>query len=91
MDMRVVPIGERVVLRKIESAEEKTKSGIILPKNEGKKEGIVEEVGQSMHPNGIPLRRGDRVIYGGFSTEELELHGQKYLIVELKDILAKIE
>jgi len=88
--MRLTPLGERVVLKPIEG-EEKTKSGIYLPKSEEKKEGIVVEVGMMKDGRLIPLKRGDRVIYGGFSSEEFEIEGEKNLIIEYKDILARIE
>lgn len=88
--MRLMPLGERVVLKPIEG-EEKTKSGIYLPKSEERKEGTVVEVGMMKDGRLIPLKRGDRVIYGGFSSEEFEIEGEKHLIIEYKDILARIE
>lgn len=87
--MRLIPIGERVVLKKIEK-EERTKSGIYLPKSDDKKEGLVVEVGSLKDGSLIPLKKGDKVIYGGYSSEEYEVKGEKLLIVEFKDILAKI-
>ncbi|MFH1425224.1 MAG: co-chaperone GroES [archaeon] len=89
--MRIKPIGERVILKQTESKEERTASGIYLPKSEDKKEGIVEEVGTLKDGSLIPLMKGDKVIYGGYSSEEIEVEGQKFLIVEFKDIVAKIE
>ena len=37
------------------------------------------------------MKKGDRVIYGGYSSDDFEIDGEKYLVVEFKDILAKIE
>jgi len=88
--MRLRPIGERVVLRPIEQ-EERTKSGIYLPKSDDKKEGVVEEVGTLKNGSLIPLQKGDKVIYAGYSSEEFEIEGKKFLIVEFKDIIAKFE
>lgn len=88
--MRVIPLGERVVLKPLES-EERTKSGIYLPKSEDKKEGIIEEVGTFKDGRPLPLQKGDHVIYGGYSSEESEIHGEKFLIIDFKDILAKLE
>ena len=89
--MKLTPIAERVVLKPIK-AEEKTKSGIYLPKDaEEKKQGIVHEVGTFKDGGRIPLHQGDKIIYGGYSSEEIEINGEKYLIVEFKDIIAKIE
>ncbi len=88
--MKIKPIGERVVLKPIR-AEEKTKSGIYLPKSEDKKEGIVESAGRFKDGQEIPLKVGDRVMYSGYSNEELEVDGEKLIIVDFKDIIAKLE
>ena len=89
--MKLTPIGERIVLKPIEG-EEKTKSGIFLPKSsEEKKQGEVVEVGSFKDGKSIPLNKGDRVLYGGYSSEDIEIEGQKYLIVEFKDVVAKLE
>jgi len=87
--MKLEPIGERVILKPVE-AEEMTKSGIYLPKSEDKKEGIVSSVGTFKNGNPIPLAAGDHVMYSGYSNEDVEIEGQKYLIVEYKDIVAKL-
>lgn len=88
--MKLIPIGERIVLKPVE-AEERTKSGIYLPKSEEKKQGIVVEVGSLKDGSLIPLKKGDRILYGGYSNEEFEMNGEKFLIVELKDVLARLE
>ena len=88
--MRLTPIGERVVLKQT-AKEERTRSGIYLPKSEDKKEGIIVEVGTLKDGSLIPLRKGDKVIYGSYSSEEYEVNGEKLLIVDFKDILARIE
>ncbi len=88
--MRITPLGERVLIKQIK-AEEKTKSGIYLPKTEEKKEGIVEAVGEFKDGSKIPLNKGDKVLYSGYSSEEIEIDKEKYIIVEFKDIVAKLE
>jgi len=87
--MTIIPVGERVVLTPIKG-EEKTKSGIYLPKPEEKKEGIVTAVGTRKEGGTLPLAVGDHVVYGGYGNEELERDGKKYIIVEFKDIIAKL-
>ena len=86
--MKLIPIGERVVIKSIQS-DGKTKSGIYLPKSEDKKQGIIVELGA--FKENISLKVGDKILYGGYSSEEFEVEGEKYLIIELKDILAKFE
>ncbi|MBU0760532.1 MAG: co-chaperone GroES [Nanoarchaeota archaeon] len=89
--MKLIPLGERIVIKTIEP-EEKTKSGIYLPKSsEEKKQGEVVEVGTLKDGSLIPLKKGDKIIYGGYSSEEFEFENQKLLIVDYKDVLARIE
>ena len=73
-------------------AEERTAKGIYLPESakEEKKEGQVVSLGDFPKDKEVNLKVGDKVIYSGYSSEEIELHGKKYVIVELKDIIAKI-
>ncbi len=90
--MKIIPIGERVLL-KTKEKETKTKGGIYIPEaaREEKKEGIVIAVGVGKDGKPLPLHEGDHVLYGGYSNEEFEYDNQKYLIVEFKDILARLE
>ena len=89
--MKLKPIGERIVLKQIEHSEERTKSGLYLPKSDEKKQGEVVEVGTFKEGQSLPLKKGDKVIYGGYSSEEFDIDGKKHLIVEFKDILAVVE
>jgi chaperonin GroES len=88
--MKLIPIGERVVLKPL-VGEEKTKSGIYLPKSDDKKQGIVVEIGSLKDGSLIPLKKGDKVLYGGYSSEDFEHNGEKFLIVEFKDIIARLD
>lgn len=89
--MKLRPIGERVVLKQLEQSEERTKSGLYLPKSDDKKQGEIVEVGSFHDGKPLPLKKGDRVIYGGYSSEEFDIESKKHLIIEFKDILAVIE
>ena len=88
--MNVKPLGDRVLL-KVKEKVEKTSSGIYLPDSakEDSKEGEVVAVG-SLKENGA-VSVGDVVIYGGYSNEEVEVNGKKHVIVEFKDLIAKME
>ena len=89
--MNIQPIGERVLLQQVEK-EQKTKGGIYIPEEAQKerKEGIVVAVGTFKEGKELPLKKGDRVLYGGYSTEELEFEGKTYILIEFKDVMAKI-
>jgi len=90
--MKIKPIGERILVRPIKT-EEKTKGGIYIPEGakEEKKEAIVEDIGTLKNGNAIPLKKGDRILYGGYSADEFEINSEKYLIIDFKDVLAKLE
>lgn len=89
--MELKPIGQRVLLKPTEK-EEKTKGGIYIPESakEERKEGEVLAAGTLKDGKDIPLKKGDAVLYGGYSSDEVEIDGEKYIFVDYKDVLAKI-
>ena len=88
--MHIQPLGERVLLEPKEK-EERTSGGIYIPESarEEKKQGKVIAVGTFKDGKELPLKPGDMVLYGGYSTEEFDVDKKKHLLVEFKDILAK--
>lgn len=90
--MEITPMGERVLLKPVKQ-EEKTKGGIYIPESakEERKEGEVIAAGTYKDGKDLPLKKGDRIIYGGYSSDEIKIDGEKYIMVEFKDVLAKIE
>ena len=95
-NMRLVPLGDRVVLKQI-VAEETTKSGIVLPGQTKEKPQQAEVV--AVGPGGLVdgkevnmlVSVGDQVIYSKYSGTEVELDGEEYLVVKQNDILAIIK
>ncbi len=92
--MRLRPLGSHVVVRPLE-AEEKTPSGIIIPDTakEKPRRGEVIAVGSGKRlKNGkkVPLdvMVGDKVIFNEYAGDEIEIQGEKYLIMDESDILA---
>ena len=94
--MKLVPLGDRVVLKQFE-AEETTKSGIILAAKSQEKpqEAEVVAVGPGGMVDGkevtMQVKAGDKVIYSKYSGTEVELEKEKYVIVKQSDILAVVE
>lgn len=94
--MKLVPLGDRVVLKQI-VAEETTKSGIVLPGQTKEKPQQAEVV--AVGPGGLVdgkevnmlVSVGDQVIYSKYSGTEVELDGEEYLVVKQNDILAIIK
>ncbi len=88
--MQIKPLGKRVLIKPVKEAE-RTASGIYIPETakEKKKQGIVVELG-NVEEKELPVRKGDTILYAGYSSEELEVDGEKYLILDIKDVIAKI-
>ena len=90
--MNIKPIGERVLIKPMKE-EETTAGGIYIPETakEKKKQGVVVEIGTTSDDNELPVQKGDLILYTGYNTEELELNGEKFLIIDISDIIAKLE
>lgn len=82
------PINDRVVVKPA-PAEEKTKGGIIIPDNAKEKpqQGKVVAVGPGKEGNAMTVKKGDTVLYGKYSGQELNYEGKDYLIMREDDIL----
>jgi chaperonin GroES len=89
--MHIKPLGKRVLIKPVKE-EERTSGGIYIPETakEKKKQRIVVELG-NIEEKELPIKKGDTILYTGYSSEEMEVNGEKYLILESKDIIAKIE
>ena len=94
--MKLVPVGDRVVLKQVE-AEETTKSGLILTTSAQEKpqEAEVIAVGPGGMVDGkevtMQVKPGDKVIYSKYAGNEVKLEGEEYIIVRQNDILAVVE
>ena len=90
--MKLVPLGDRVVLKQVE-AEEKTKSGIILTSaaQEKPQEAEVIAVGPGTEEVKMEVKAGDKVIYSKYAGTEVKLDGEEYIVVKQGDILAIVE
>ena len=89
--MQIEPIGERVLIEPVKE-NERTKGGIYIPESsrESKKKGTVIAVGKYKDGKELPIKIGDIILYGGYSSEELEVDNKTFLILEFKDIVAKL-
>lgn len=94
--MRIVPIGDRIVVKRLE-ANEVTAGGIVLPDTarEKSKQGRVLSVGPGrMLDNGkrgkLQVDEGDVVIFTSYAGNEIEVNGEKLLIMNESDILAVV-
>ena len=92
--MALKPLGDRIVVKQLE-AQEKTKSGLILPDSAKEKPQEAKVVavgpGKQLDEGGIKhleIKTGDRILYGKYSGTEVTIEGADYLILREEDVLA---
>jgi chaperonin GroES len=94
--MKVQPLYDRVIVKRVESKEQK-KGGIIIPDTAKEKpmEGKVIAVGRGKVEEGkrVPLdvKVGDRVLFGKYSGTEVKIEDQEHVILREEEILGIIE
>ena len=90
--MNIKPLADRVLIQPA-AAEEKTIGGIIIPDSAKEKplKGKVLAVGTGTKDEQMVLKAGDEVLYGKYAGTELELDGEKLLIMKQSDVLAIIK
>jgi chaperonin GroES len=88
MGVPIKPLSEYVVA-KAEEAKPKTASGLYLPDNAQEKPKVAKvlAVGSSVKQ----IKAGDRIIYKSYSTTEIKLDTEEYILVKEEDILATVK
>ena len=89
--VNIKPLADRVLVKPSE-AEEKTKSGIIIPDTAKEKpqRGSVIAVGSGKKDEPMTVKEGDNVLYGKYAGTEITVDGEDYLIMRESDIFAII-
>ena len=89
--MNIRPLADRVLIKPA-AAEEKTLGGIIIPDSAKEKpwKGEIVAVGNGTKDEEMVVKVGDNVLYGKYAGTEIELDGEKYLIMRQADVLAII-
>jgi chaperonin GroES len=87
--MNIKPLGNRVLIKR-KKAEEKTKGGIYIPDSAKEKttEGKVIAIGEG---DAIKLKVGDKVMFESYGGTDITIDNESYTIMDMKDIIAKIE
>lgn len=90
--MKLKPLADRVLILPA-PAEETTLSGIIIPDSAKEKplKGTVVAAGNGTKDEEMILKEGDKVLYGKYAGTEIELDGEKYLIMRQADVLGLFE
>jgi chaperonin GroES len=95
--MKLRPLSDRVIVKQSE-AETKTASGIVLPDSAKEKPtkgkvisagpGKLDDHGKAMS---LSVKAGDTVFYGKYSGTDVEVDGEKFVILRENDILGVLE
>ena len=87
--MKIKPLADRVLVLPA-PAEEKTIGGISIPDSAKEKplKGKVIAIGNGTKDEEMVVKPDDTVLYGKYAGTEIELDGEKYLIMKQSDILA---
>jgi chaperonin GroES len=93
--MKIHPLGDRVVIRPLEEAEQ-MRGGLYIPDTAKEKpqQGEIVAVGPGRYEKGervpMELKVGQKVLYGKYSGTEVTLDDEEYLIIKEGDVLAVI-
>jgi chaperonin GroES len=95
--MNVRPLHDRIVVRRHEDGEQNV-GGIIIPDSakEKPRRGTVIAAGRGTVRDGgarIPLdvKPGDEILFGKYTSQEVKLDGEEYLIMREDEVLAVID
>ncbi len=98
MGMKIRPLQDRVIVKRLEEAIEKTKGGIIIPDTAKEKpqQGKVIAVGKGkVNDDGkvtpLDVKVGDKILFGKYSGSEIKIDGEEHLIMREEDILGVVE
>ena len=98
MAIKIRPLQDRVIVKRIEEEAEKTKGGIIIPDTAKEKpqQGKIIAAGKGkVNDEGkltpLDVKVGDRILFGKYSGSEIKLDGEEHLIMREEDILGVIE
>jgi chaperonin GroES len=95
--MKVRPLHDRIIVRRIEEGEQKV-GGIIIPDTAKEKpqQGKVIAAGSGKTKDDgkrVPLdvKEGDTILFGKYSGQEIKLEGEEHLIMREDEVLAVLE
>lgn len=89
--MKIKPLSDRVLIEPAKAEE--VVGGIIIPDTAKEKplKGVVKAVGQGTKDEQMIVKEGDTVLYGKYAGTEIEVDGQKLLMMRQSDVLAIVE
>jgi chaperonin GroES len=96
--MKIRPLQDRVIVKRLEQEDEKTKGGLIIPDTAKEKpqQGTIVAVGKGKvnddgKINPLDVKVGDKILFGKYAGSEIKLEGEEHLIMREEDILGVVE
>src|SRR3954454_16444087 len=96
--MNIRPLYDRIVVKRLDSQDEKTASGLIIPDTAKEKpqEGEVVAVGKGKRLEDgkvvtLDVQVGDRILFGKYSGSEVKLNGEELLIMPEDEVLGILD
>jgi chaperonin GroES len=94
-NIKLQPLGKRILVKPTQ-VEEKTSGGLVIPPTSGDEKrpetGEVVKLGIGKDEDGkvvnFEVKVGDKVYFKQYSPEEVEIDQEKYLIIDIDDVLA---
>jgi chaperonin GroES len=96
--MKIRPLYDRIVVKRIDEDVEKTAGGLFIPDSAKEKpqEGEVVAVGKGKRLEdgkvvALDVQKGDRILFGKYSGSEIRLDGEEYLIMREDEVLGILD
>src|ERR671932_729062 len=96
--MKIRPLYDRIVVKRVETTDEKTAGGLIIPDSAKEKpqEGEVVAVGKGKRLEDgkvvtLDVQPGDRILFGKYSGSEIKIDGQEYVIMREDEVLGVLD
>lgn len=87
MSVPIQPLADYVVAQ-AEKAETKTASGLYLPDKAQEKPKTAKVV--AVGPAARQVKAGDRILYKSYSTTDVKIGGEDFILVKEEDVLATV-
>lgn len=88
MSVAIKPLADYVVAQQ-EEAESKTASGLYLPEKAAEKPKTAKVV--AVGKDAKQVKVGDRIVYKSYSTTEVKVGAEDYILVKEEDVLATVK
>ncbi len=89
--MKIKPLGKRILAKKIEEESRTTSGGIVLPESAKNDKVVRAKVLAVGTDEKFTVKKGNEIIVSSFAGTEIEVEGDKLLLVKETDVLAIIE